>query len=613
MQTFFRRFTIVGGFTLLVVLLIGNAIVTSQRLHVLVGNQVWVIHSREVLAELERTESLLLDAETGQRGYLLTGESKYLGPYNYAITQIDSHILTLSQLTADNPSEQANVAQLGNLAHQKLSELNETIMLARSGQVNQARAVVLSDRGLLLMDQIRQVVTAMQSEENRLADSRASAYERSVRLTRASIGLATVVAVLGLVALAWFILKERALRDRYTQEIRAREEWFRITLTSIGDAVIATDRNGKVTFLNPVAEQLTGTTSAQAEGKDIHSVFPILNEVTGKAAENPVKKVMELGSVVGLANHTVIQRADGQLIPIEDSAAPIRDDSQQLIGVVLVFRDVSAERKAQDILRKTEKLSAAARLSATVAHEINNPLEAVVNLIFIARNDPDAPPAVVRQLMVAEQEIERVAHITRQTLGFYRESNAPEPVEINGLLDSVLNVYANKLYASGIEVKRNFGLCPPIRAVAGELRQVFANVLANAIDAAGESGAIAVSSRSVPGAESSFVEVIIADSGMGVAPGDVDRIFEPFFTTKKDVGTGLGLWVSREIVERHGGSILVQPSHGLDGLAGAAFTLRLPSDSPVPSEPVSPIEEPAASMAELARPIPEFDGSRQSS
>jgi signal transduction histidine kinase len=246
--------------------------------------------------------------------------------------------------------------------------------------------------------------------------------------------------------------------------------------------------------------------------------------------------------------------------------------------VVLVFRDASAERKAQDILRKTEKLAAAARLSATVAHEINNPLEAVVNLIFIARNDPDSPPTVVRQLTVAEQEIERVAHITRQTLGFYRESNAPEPVQINTLLDSVLNVYANKLYAASIQVKRDLGPCPPVRAVAGELRQVFANVLANAIDAVGESGAIAVSSRTVPGGESSMVEVVIADSGTGVAPGDLERIFEPFFTTKKDVGTGLGLWVSKEIVERHGGSIHVKSSHGLDGLAGAAFTLRLPCD-----------------------------------
>jgi PAS domain S-box-containing protein len=326
MQTYFRRFSIVSGFTLLVLLLIGNALVTSQRLHVQIANQTWVIHSREVLAELERTELLLLDAETGQRGFLLTGEDRYLEPYNDAVTQIDSHILTLSQLTADNPAQQANIVQLGSLAHQKLNELAETIALARSGHKDQALTVVLSDRGRQYMVGIRQVIEAMQSEENRLAESRARAYERSVRLTSASIVLATVVGILGLIILAYFILKERALRDRHTQEIRAREEWFRVTLTSIGDAVIATDRNGTVTFLNPVAELLTGTTSAQAEGKDILSVFPILNEVTGKAADNPVKKVMELGRVVGLANHTVIQRADGQVIPIEDSAAPIRDD-----------------------------------------------------------------------------------------------------------------------------------------------------------------------------------------------------------------------------------------------------------------------------------------------
>ena len=576
MQTFFRRFSTISGFTLLVLLLIGNAFVTSRRLRVQVASQGWVIHSREVLAGLERTESLLLDAETGQRGYLLTGEAKYLAPYNYAVTQIDNEISTLTQLTADDPREQANAVQLGSLAHRKLDELNVTIALARSGKANQARAEVLSDRGLVLMDQIRQVMAAMRSEEDRLGAERTRTYERSVRMTRASIALATLVGILGLMILAYFVLKERALRERHTQEIRAREEWFRVTLKSIGDAVIATDRNGTVTFMNPVAETLTGTSSAAAQGKDILSVFPILNEFTGQAAENPVKKVMTLGRVVGLANHTVIRHADGRLIPIEDSAAPIRDDRLQLIGVVLVFRDVSAERKSQDILRKTEKLAAAARLSATVAHEINNPLEAVVNLIYIAKSDPDAPPSVVRQLTVAEQEIERVAHITRQTLGFYRESNAPERVRINDLLDAILSVYSNKLESARIEVKREFSECPPVHAVAGELRQAFSNVLANAIDAVGEFGAIAVSTRSIAEGEGSTIEVVIADSGTGVSSADLEHIFEPFFTTKKDVGTGLGLWVTKEIVERHGGSIDVSPTNGLDGLQGAAFTLRLP-------------------------------------
>jgi PAS domain S-box-containing protein len=580
MQNYFRQFSTIGGFTLLVLLLIVSALYTGRRLNVQATNQVWVVKSRQVLDQVEETETLLLDAETGQRGYLLTGEPRYLEPYNNAVTQIDSRIQTLSQLTADDPRLQANVAQLGSLAHQKLDELRDTIALARSGHVDRAKAVVLSDRGRQLMNQIRQVLASMLNEENRLAAMRDSAYARSLRLTRISIAGATMIGIFGLVVLAYFILRDHALRERHTQEIRAREEWFRVTLKSIGDAVIATDRKGMVTFMNPVAESLTGTPSAKAEGKDILTVFPILNERTGQPAENPVKKVMSLGSVVGLANHTVVQHADGRLIPIEDSAAPIRDDRQQLIGVVLVFRDVSGERKSQELLRKTEKLAAAARLSATVAHEINNPLEAVVNLVFIAKNDPEAPPSVVRQLTMAEQEIERVAHITRQTLGFYRESNAPERVQINELLDAILGVYSNKLESAHIRVKRNYGPCPLIHGVAGELRQVFSNVLANAIDAAGDSGAITVSSRPILDGECSTVEVTIADSGTGVSLEHLEHIFEPFFTTKKDVGTGLGLWVSKEIIERHGGSILVNPSNGLDGLPGAAFTLRLPCDLP---------------------------------
>jgi PAS domain S-box-containing protein len=580
MQTFFRQFSTIGGFTLLVLLLIVNASFTARRLNVLVDNQSWVDHSRQVQAEMQETQALLLDAETGQRGYLLTGETSYLEPYDNAVSQVDIHIQNLSRLTVDNPRQQANLAHLGNLAHMKLSELAETVALARAGHVDEARGVVLSGRGHALMGQFRQALQSMQSEEDRVAAGRDAAYERSVRFTRISLVGATAVGILGLIILAYFLLKENALRERHTQEIRAREEWFRVTLTSIGDAVIATDRHGTVTFFNPIAESLTGTSSAHAEGKSILSVFPILNEMTGQAAENPVKKVIDLGRIVGLANHTVIQHADGRLIPIEDSAAPIRDDRQQLIGVVLVFRDVSNERKSQDILRRTEKLAAAARLSASVAHEINNPLEAVVNLIFIARNDPDSPPAVVRQLMVAEQEIERIAHITRQTLGFYRESNAPEQVEINDLLDVVLSIYSNKLESTRIKVKRDYGACPPILGVAGELRQVFSNIFANAIDAVGEFGAIAIATRSVPDGNTTRIEVTIADSGTGVASEHLDHIFEPFFTTKKDVGTGLGLWVTREIVERHGGSVHVNPSHGLDGLSGAAFTLRLPLNMP---------------------------------
>jgi PAS domain S-box-containing protein len=576
MQTFLRRFSVIAGFALLVLLLIGNSLITKRQLDVQVENEAWVLHSRQVLYELQRVESLLVDAETGQRGYLLTGDSNYLEPYNRAITQVDGHIASLARLTTDNPPEQANAARLGSAAHQKLSELTETIALYRGGSTRQAMSIVLSGRGKGVMDNIRGIIAAMQSEESDLYAIRLGRYQRSIRITNACLALATIVAIVGLIVLAWFILRERALRARYTQEIHDREEWFRVTLTSIGDAVVATDREGIVTFFNPVAEALTGIRSADAIGKAVTTIFPIFNEFSGSPAENPVTKVMSLGVVVGLANHTALRHADGHLIPIEDSAAPIRDDQQQLIGVVLVFHDVAAERKSQEMVRKTEKLAAAARLSATVAHEINNPLAAVVNLIFIAKTDPGTPPAVVQQLTLAEQEIERVAHITRQTLGFYRESNAPEPTQLDALINSVLKMYSNKLSTSGIHVLRSFSECPPVLAVAGELKQAFSNILANAMDAAGPDGSIVIDAHCLTPTSNGTVEVVIADSGTGIAPDLIERVFEPFFTTKKDVGTGLGLWVTKQIIERHGGTIAIRPANGYDGFKGAAFVLHLP-------------------------------------
>jgi signal transduction histidine kinase len=183
---------------------------------------------------------------------------------------------------------------------------------------------------------------------------------------------------------------------------------------------------------------------------------------------------------------------------------------------------------------------------------------------------------VVQQLALAEQEIERVAHITRQTLGFYRESTAPEQVQIEPLIDSVLKMYSSKIKSIGIQVDCSFGECPPLLAVAGELKQVFSNVISNAIDAAGNGGTILVRSQYMSSDHGGAVEVIVADSGPGVGTEQAERIFEPFFTTKKDVGTGLGLWVTKEIVERHGGAIHVRSSNGDENLKGAAFVLTLP-------------------------------------
>jgi len=579
MQPSVKHIGVVTGFILLGLLLIGNALVTKHRLNVQAQDAQRALHSGQVRVAIEEMESTLKDAETGQRGYLLTGDVSYLAPYNRAAAEIGSRIDSLEKLTIDNSTQQANIRDLRTLTREKIDELAQTISLYQSGNAGEARKIVLSDRGQLIMDNLRLLFARMRQEETRLDGERAAEYERSIRMSAISIWLASFTALLGLVALALFVMREQTLREKHAHELRASEEWFRTTLSSIGDAVIATDRSGTVTFLNAQAEKLTGTKALEARGKSIGQVFPIFSEFTGDKAEDPVKKVMELGTIVGLANHTVLKGKNGALIPIEDSAAPIRDDRGELIGVVLVFRDATVERKTQEVMRKTEKLAAAARLSATVAHEINNPLAAVVNLIFIAKNTSGVPDVVVQELVQAEHELERVAHITRQTLGFYRESGTQELVDVPSLIESSLKLYSNKIAAKNLKLDRDFEDHACVAGVQGELRQAVSNIIANAIDAVEQNGMIFAAAHKAQSDAGCMVRLVIADDGPGIPAEYMSRIFEPFFTTKKDVGTGLGLWAAKTIIERHGGSITVNPRQ--DGVAarGASFTIQLPCAS----------------------------------
>jgi PAS domain S-box-containing protein len=575
MQLIYKRFGVVSGFVLLLILLITNALVTRRQLAVLISHQKDVEHTQQVLVAIGQIQFLISDAETGQRGYLYTANPRYLDPYNLAVSQLEPQIHVLEQLTNANPKERAEVAQLRNLTQEKLDELAQTILLYESGYPDAARNLVLSDRGRLLMVRITNLIGTIQLQETSLGSSRTVATRRSVRDTFISLYLASFIAALGLFFLAYYIVNAMTLRDIYARQLEEREEWFRSTLTSLGDGVIATDAHGCVTFLNSMAQRLIGTSLSRARGKAIEDTFPLFNETTLQPVENPVKKVMEHGFIIGLANHTVLQSSDGTFIPIEDSAAPIRDARGRIVGVVLVFRDATHERKSQEVLRKTEKLAAAARLAATVAHEINNPLEAIGNLIYIAKTTAGVPASAAGHLELAEEELSRVSHITRQTLGFYRESKQPDQVDLPALVDSVLNIYANKFRTKNISIERDFHDCPPIHGLSGELNQAVANLISNAADAVPNGGTIRVRIDCHEDADSKVVKIVIEDDGPGIAPEHRDRIFEPFFTTKKDVGTGLGLWVTKEIIERHSGTVEVRSVTDA-APSGTAFSITLP-------------------------------------
>jgi PAS domain S-box-containing protein len=496
-----------------------------------------------------------------------------------------------------------------------------------------------------------------------------------------------------------------------TRKLRESEERASRILHSIGDAVIVTDAEARITRMNPVAEHLTGWLEQDALGQPLGKVFHIVNEATHEIVESPVAKVKRTGAAVGLANHTILIRRDGTEISIDDSGAPIPDEHGQLSGIVLIFRDISEKRRmerqgeqllrevraryaeleatynnaaiamaiidteefryrrvnhklceilgqpleqvinsrvtdvagnvpglmqaletvargqpvvggmlegelstspgikrfwttdympildsdgkvvaiaaasaeitrlkqAEAALMQSEKLAAVGRLAASIAHEINNPLESVTNLLYLARA-ATSPAEVESYLDSAERELQRVAAITNQTLRFHKQTTRPTEVGSDQLFGEVLSIYQGRLLNSGIAVEMRNRAHRPVSCYEGEIRQVISNLIGNAIDAMSPTGGrILMRSREARNQKTGAqgLAITIADNGPGMPPHIVARIFEPFFTTKGFSGTGLGLWISQEIVERHQGRIAVRSSQR-PGASGTVFTLYLP-------------------------------------
>jgi PAS domain S-box-containing protein len=331
-----------------------NAAVLLWNVWRLAATEQRVVHTHEVVVGLERLLMLLTEAETSQRGYLLTNQDVYLGPYRQAIQLVDGsprvlHLLNkLQTLTADNPRQQEHFPALRKHVNSKLNELAETLRLHDNpGTRAEALKVVRSGRGRQAMIDTHDLVDAMRAEEERLLARRNRDTNTSLWVAYLCLGVGAVL-VTGLVLLTGYLIqRERALRKRASDDLAEQAERFRVTLASIGDGVIVTGSDGAVTFLNPVAEELTGWPAAQAAQVPLTEVFRIVNEQTRRPVENPVARVLREGVVVGLANHTVLIGRDGVERPIEDSGAPIRDARGTIVGVVLVFRDATDKRRAE--------------------------------------------------------------------------------------------------------------------------------------------------------------------------------------------------------------------------------------------------------------------------
>lgn len=343
---------------------------------------------------------------------------------------------------------------------------------------------------------------------------------------------------------------------------------------SADDAIISKDLNGVILTWNRGAEKIFGYTADEIIGQPILLLFP--DEL--KHEEDEILRKMREGQRIE-HYETVRKRKNGQTVDISVTISPIRDESGTVIAVSKIARDISDKKRIERLLLQSEKLAAMGRMAAAVAHEINNPLESLINLIYIARQHSTPGGKAYKMLTTAEEEMERLAHMARQTLGYYKDTVAPVEVHLHDLIENVVTVYRTRLMSAGINLDTRFNDLKKIKVSKGEMLQVFSNVIANAVDAMREGGILKICTRNMHGALRDGVEVTIQDNGSGIDPENLGKVFEPFFTTKGNVGTGIGLWVTRELLERRGGQISITSST-TPGASGTTVTIYIPFEMP---------------------------------
>jgi PAS domain S-box-containing protein len=339
------------------------------------------------------------------------------------------------------------------------------------------------------------------------------------------------------------------------------------------------DRQCRFVRVNQVFADLTGVSLSRHLGRTLPELLP---QPAAQALENTVLQVFASEEPVRDVELSGQSGPRGRPWTWLASAYPVQTTPRQVRWVGVIVMDASDRKRSEEALRKTEKLAATGRLAASIAHEINNPLEAITNLLFLLRNFCQLEDPALNYVAMAEHEAQRIAEITQQTLRFYRQSTLPTRANMGELLGSVLSLYHGRLNTLNIRVERDYDPEMDLFCFAGELRQVFANLVGNSIDAAVGGGRLLVRARRSQNWKQlaqKGVRFVVADTGTGMEPAVRERIFEAFFTTKEVTGTGLGLWVSHEIIVKHRGFVHVRSRTARDGRAsGTVFAIFIPDD-----------------------------------
>jgi PAS domain S-box-containing protein len=343
------------------------------------------------------------------------------------------------------------------------------------------------------------------------------------------------------------------------------------------------DRNCRFVRVNQVFADLTGVTVSRHLGRTLTELLP------GPVADGMNGAVQRVFSTEGPVRNLELSGKGGKpgrpwswLV----SAYPVRTQPSQVRWAGIIVLDASERKRSEEALRRSEKLAVTGRLAASIAHEINNPLEAITNLLFLLRSFENLPDSVQQYLAMTENEVRRVSEITQQTLRFYRQPTQPARSSMTELLDSVINLYQSRLNALEMRVERDYDPALTLFCFAGEIRQVIANLIGNSIDASEVHGRLLVRARRShdwTNAKQPGVRIVVADNGAGMDQEVRQHIFEAFFTTKETTGTGLGLWVSHEIILKHHGRMRVRSraangDYSQGSRSGTVFQIFIPDD-----------------------------------
>src|SRR6476620_980486 len=480
------------------VVVLGCTFVTYQF-----GNQVLRAHQREqirreVIIDLDEITSTVKDAETGQRGFIITGDERYLVPFNDAVSRLPTEIEKFKSMPRIDISE-ADVERVTQLVDQKIAELRRTVELRRTAGFDAAAEAVGSGHGQQLMERLRAEVARLQSVKTAALEKERQASDR-ITLIRTIVFFAA--GLLNLTVLAWAYrriaesikLRDQALAEAAQRdvELRRQKDLLAVTLASIGGCVIVTDQVGHITFMNKVAEEVTRWKFHEANGRPASEIFHIVNEDTRQPVESPVEKVMKQGVIVGVANHTILIRKDGTEVPIDDSGAPIRDAKGVVHGVVLVFRDFSEQKHASRELREAKEAAETAskakdQFLAMLSHELRTPLTPVLATLNLWEVSGKFPEPIRSDVQMLRRNIELEARIIDDLLDFTRlgrgmVSASPEDTDVHELLELLIGLSQSELHEKDLNVSLRLNASRHyVHTDASRLQQVLWNILLNAI------------------------------------------------------------------------------------------------------------------------------------